>query len=281
MYSSDIFAMAFENLRTGVLLLERATGRVMEANPAFLRLCGRSRGEVVGRTFWAPPLIGDAQAGAEVFEHLRAGGLVEGAALPLETRDGSRLLLEVSGREPTAGVVQLEVQDATARAGARMAERMEAQRSLAARVAVEFTEAHRAFETASEILANCARRGQSTFQESDEIRKAAARTDAIAQELLAYSGRSAVETVRVQLNEVIEGMRPALEQILGRDIQLVADLSEDVAPVMADAAQTRRILLKLAANSGEAMAHGGKFRIGTRNAPADDPMLGRIGDRGS
>jgi two-component system, cell cycle sensor histidine kinase and response regulator CckA len=281
MNSSDLFAKAFDNLRTGVLLLEKATGRVMEANPAFLRLCGRARGEVVGRILWAPPFIDDAEAGAEVFEHLRAGGQVDAAELPLKTGDGSCLLLEVSGRELTGGVVQLEVQDVTARAGARMAERMEAQRSLAARVALEFTEAHRALLAAGEALANCARRGQSTAPELDEVRKAAGRAGAIAQELLAYGGRSALATGQVQLNQAIEAMRPALQELLGRDVQLVVDLSRDAAPVMADPAQVRQILLKLAANSGEAMQHGGKFRVGTSNAPADDPMLARTGDGGS
>ena len=281
MNSSDLFAKAFDNLRTGVLLLEKATGRVMEANTAFLRLCGRVRGEVVGRILWAPPFVDDAEAGAEVFEHLRAGGEVEGAELPLKTGDGSCLLLEMSGRELTGGVVQLEVQDVTARAGARRAERMEAQRSLAARVAPEFTEAHRALQAAGEALANCARRGPSTAPELDEIRKAAGRAGDIAQELLAYGGRSALETGPVQLNQAIESMRPALQQLLGRDVQLVMDLSREVAPAMADPAQVRQILLKLAANSGEAMQHGGKFRIGTRNAPADDPTLGRTGDRGA
>src|ERR1035441_8748302 len=113
MHSNDVFVKAYENLRAGVLLLEGATGRVMEANPAFLRICGRGRNEVVGRGFWAPPLIDDAEAGAEVFEHLRAGGRVEGAELPLQTGDGSCLLLEVSGGGLADGVVQLEVQDAT------------------------------------------------------------------------------------------------------------------------------------------------------------------------
>ncbi len=85
----------------------------------------------------------------------------------------------------------------------------------------------------------------------------------------------------MQLNEVIEAMRPALEQMLGQGTQLVPDLGGDVAPVMADAGQIRQIILKLAANAGEAMPGGGKFRIGTRNAPADDPVLRRLGDAGS
>jgi len=281
MNSSDIFATAFENLRAGVLLVEKATGRVMEANPAFLRMCGRARGEVVGRSFWAPPLIDDAEAGAEVFEHLRAGGLVDRAELPLATGDGSCLLLEVSGREVADGVVQLEVRDATARAGARMAERMEAQRNLAERVAVEFAETHRALQAASEMLASCAGRGPSAAPQSEEIRKAADRAGAIAQELLACGGRAALQIGQVQLNELIEAMRPALRQILGPGVELVPDLSRDVAPVMADAAQVRQIVLKLAANAGEAMQHGGRFRIATRNASADDPMLGRTSDGGS
>src|ERR1019366_3348877 len=111
--------------------------------------------------------------------------------------------------------------------------------------------------------------------------KAADRAGAVVRELLAYSAQLALETSQVQLNELIEDMQPALEQMLGRDIQLVPDLSRDVAPVLADPAQVRQIVLKLAANSREAMEQGGKFRIGTRNAPADDPALARKGESGS
>jgi len=65
--------------------------------------------------------------------------------------------------------------------------------------------------------------------------------------------------------------------MLGRGVEFVAELSRDVAPVMADPAQVRQILLKLAANAGEAMEHSGRFRVATRNAPAGDPALGRAG----
>ncbi|MGA2739034.1 MAG: ATP-binding protein [Bryobacteraceae bacterium] len=278
--TNDIFAAAFENLRTGVLLLEKSSGRVTEANRAFLRMCARSRAAVVGRNFWAPPLIDDAEAGAEICAHLRTGGRVEGVELPLQTGDGNCLSLEISGAELAGGMIQLEVHDATARAGARVAERMDAQRSLAARVAAEFSEMDRALHAAGEKLANCARRSQSTFLEADEARQAADRAGALARELLAYSGQLVLETRSVRLNELIEDMRPSLHRLLGRDIQFVPDLAPDVAPVLADPAQVRQIVLKLAANSREAMEHGGKFRIATRNAPADDPTLERNGEAG-
>ena len=275
MTASDIFVRAFENLRTGVLLLEKPTGRVMDANPAFLRMCRRSRGDVVGRVFWAPPLIADAEAGAEVFEHLRGGGRVEDTELPLETGDGSRLLLEVNGAAVAGGAIQLEVRDATARAAARIAERLDAQRSLAARVAREFAGMDRTLQTAGQTLANCAKRGQSTFREANEIRKAGDRVGVIVKELLAYSGELTLETSPVQLNDLIRDMQPALERVLGQGIQLEANFSPDAAPVLADPLQLRQVTLKLAANSREAMEGGGKFHIRTRNATAGDPALGR------
>ena len=274
--ASDIFLKAFENLRVGVLLLEKNTGRVTEANPAFLRMCGRPRGQVIGRIFWTPPLIDDAEAGAEIFQHLRSGGRVEAAELPLETADGSCLLLEVTGGEAGPSLVQLELRDVTSRAGARVAERVEAQRSLAARVAGEITALHQALQTAGALLAHSARQGQSTFRESDEIRKAADHAAVIARELLAYGGKLALETGPVSLNELIADIQPALQQMLGPRIELIQELAPDVSPVIADPAQLRQILLKLTANSGEAMEHGGKLRIRTANAPADDPALGRV-----
>ena len=41
MPSGHIYARAFENAQCGLLLLEKATGRILEANAAFLRMAGR------------------------------------------------------------------------------------------------------------------------------------------------------------------------------------------------------------------------------------------------
>jgi len=281
MQSSDLFAKAFESARSGLLLLETSTGRVLEVNSAFLRMCGRARGQVVGRIFWQAPLVADAQAGAEVFEHLRAGGAVQGAELPLETADGSCLLLDVSGKEPIAGVVQLEVQDATARESARLAQRMDAQRALAKRVAGEFTEMQQALQAAGEMLANCARRGQSTYLETDEIRRATDRAGGVVRELMAYGEQLALDPRPLNLNDLIESMEPPLQRLLGPEIRIVLELSPKMGLVMADPAQMRQILLKLGANSREAMERGGTFRIETRNASAEDPALGAAGQSGT
>ena len=147
----DIYARVFENAQTGLLLLERTTGRILEANAAFLHMAERPCAEVEGRSFWEPPLVANADAGAEIHKHLLAGGAISDVAFPLRSGDGRWLLPEVSGA-PAGGVIQLEVRDATVREQARLADRMETHRALAARAAAEFRNLHRPLLATGELL---------------------------------------------------------------------------------------------------------------------------------
>ena len=270
---SDIYARVFENAQTGLLLLERDTGRILAANAAFLRMAGRAGAEVVGRSFWQPPLVADADAGADIHGHLLAGGTVTGVELPLQAGDGRWLLLEVSG-SAASGPIQLEVRDAAGREHARLAERIEMLRLLAGRMAAEFHNLHRALLTTGELLLASAGQGRPVFRELEEIQQASERAGSIAEQLLAFSGGIELQARPVALNDLVESMLPRLRQLLGRDIQIVPDLSPDMPPVMADPVQVRQIILKLAANSREAMERGGTFCLQTGSAPTVEPGLG-------
>lgn len=276
MPSSDIYARVFENARVGILLLERATGRVLEVNAAFLRTAGRGRDEVVGRSFWEPPLIADAGAGAEVRDHLRAGGVVEGVELPLETGDGRRQLLEVHGG-PSGDLIQLEVQDATVREQARLAERMEALRLLAGRAAGEFHRLHHTLRMMGELLLANASQDRPVLRALEAVQQAGERAGAIAGQLLAFSGEGQCQARKMALNDLIKAVLPRLRQMFGPGIEIVDDLSPDLEPVMADPAQVRQVILSLADNSREAMGCGGTFYMQTRNAPAAKAPPGSAG----
>lgn len=271
----DIYARVFENAQTGLLLLERATGRILEANAAFLRMAGRDCTDVAGRSFWEPPLVADADAGAEIQRHLLADGVVMAAELPLQAGDGRWLLLEVSGNAAN-GMIQLEVRDATSREQARIADRLEMLRSLAGRTAAEFQNVHHTLRTMGEWLLIGAGQGQPVLGELEEIRQASERAAGIAGQLLAFCGKIELHVRPVALNDLVQSMFPRLQQLFGRDIEIVQDLSQDIAPVIADPVQVRQIILKLAANSREAMDPGGTFCLQTANAPAVEPGLGII-----
>lgn len=273
MPSGDIYARLFENAQTGILLLERATGRILEVNAAFLRMAGRACTEVVGRSFWEPPLVADADAGAEVRGRLLASSAVMGAELPLQAGDGRWLLLEVSGSAAGA-LIQLEVRDATGREQARLAERVAMLRLLAGRTAAEFHSLHRTLLTMGELLLVIADQGRPVLRELEEIQQASERASAIAEQLRAFSGRTALQIQPVALNDLVESMLPRLRQLFGQDVEIVPDLSPDMSPVMADPVQVRQVILKLAANSREAMGRGGTFCLQTGKAPTVEPGLG-------
>jgi two-component system, cell cycle sensor histidine kinase and response regulator CckA len=273
MPSGDIYARVFENAQTGLLLLERGTGRILEVNAAFLRMAGRASTEVVGRSFWEPPLVADADAGAKMHGHLRTGGAVAGVELPLQAGDGRWLVLEVGGSSVSGGV-QLEVRDATGREQARLAERIEMLRLFAGRTAAEFQNLHRALRTMGEVLLSGVGQGQPVPGELQEIQQAGERASAMAGQLLAFSGGIALQIRPVVLNDLVESMVPRLRQLFGRHIEIVPDLSPDMAPVIADPVQLRQIILKLAANSRDAMERGGTFCLQTADAATVEPGLG-------
>jgi len=270
--NDDIYARIFEGAQTGLLLLEEDTGRILKANAAFLRMAARGSSEVVGRSFWEPPLVADKDAGAEIHGHLLAGGSVTGAELPLKTSDGRWLLLEVSG-SAASSLIQLEVRDATGPAQARHAERIEVLRLLAGRTAAEFHNLHCALVAMGDLLLAGAGQGRPVLRELEQIQHASERASAIAEQLLAFSGGTAPQIQPVALNDLVESMLARLK-LLGRDIEIVKDLSPNLAPVMADPGQVRQIILNLAANSRDAMGSGGAFCLQTGNALAPEPGIG-------
>jgi two-component system cell cycle sensor histidine kinase/response regulator CckA len=106
------------------------------------------------------------------------------------------------------------------------------------------------------------------------LQKASERAERIARELRACAGQLTVQPERVLLNELIEAMHLTLQRRLGPDIEVMLDPGEDIAPVIVDPAQLRQIILKLAANSREAMEYGA-FRIQTRNPEAGDTVTAK------
>jgi two-component system, cell cycle sensor histidine kinase and response regulator CckA len=82
----------------------------------------------------------------------------------------------------------------------------------------------------------------------------------------------------IDLNDVVEGMRPLLERLLGERVRLVLGLSPRAGSVTIDRGQLEQVILNLALNGRDAMPEGGQLLIETAQVELDEPYAAARGD---
>ncbi|HEY9508151.1 MAG TPA: PAS domain S-box protein, partial [Gemmatimonadales bacterium] len=151
----------------------------------------------------------------------------------------------------------------------RHADRMESVGRLAGGIA------HEANNQMTVILGSAEFLGRSLKEEVargdlEHIRRAARRTAAITQQLLAFSRRQVLQPQVLDLNVVVTALEPILQRALGEISQVNLRLAEDLHAVRADPGQLDQVLLNLALNARDAMPEGGTLAIETVNATVDE-----------
>jgi len=107
------------------------------------------------------------------------------------------------------------------------------------------------------------------LEDLDHIRRAAQRTAAITQQLLAFSRRQILQVQTLDLNEVVHAIEPVLSRVLGETSRLAIRLDPDLGAVRVDRGQLEQVLLNLALNARDAMPAGGRLSIETANIRLD------------
>jgi len=106
----------------------------------------------------------------------------------------------------------------------------------------------------------------------DEVVRATQRAAELTQQLLAYSGRGAVETRRLDLSDEVRQMATLLRTAISKQAALVWDLSPDLA-ISADPTQVRQILMNLITNASDALGES-PGSITLRTGRTDAPRAG-------
>jgi two-component system, cell cycle sensor histidine kinase and response regulator CckA len=151
----------------------------------------------------------------------------------------------------------------------RQADRMESVGRLAGGVAHEANNQMTVILGAAEFL-NRAIRDGALRADLDHIRRAAHRTAAITQQLLAFSRRQLLQPQVMDLNAVVTAIEPILQRALGEVSQVKLRLSPDLGQIHADPGQLDQVLLNLALNARDAMPDGGTLTIETVNVVVDE-----------
>jgi two-component system cell cycle sensor histidine kinase/response regulator CckA len=152
----------------------------------------------------------------------------------------------------------------TAEQRLRQAERLESVGRLAGGVA------HEANNQMTVVLGSAAfllrqRPDERAREDIEHIRRAAQRTAAITQQLLAFSRRQILQPQVVDLNATIRNLESVLQRALGESSRVMLRLAADLAAVKADPGQLDQVLLNLTFNARDAMPHGGDLTVETAN----------------
>ena len=91
----------------------------------------------------------------------------------------------------------------------------------------------------------------------DEVIRATQRAAELTQQLLAYSGRGAVEQRRLDLSREVREMATLLRTAINKQARLVWDLAPDLPPVVVDPTQVRQVVMNLITNASDALGETG------------------------
>jgi len=255
-----------------------ATGKVLDANPAFLELLGYSSPEkLLGRRIYE--FYADTDQWFALADFLRASAPFKGLSAEWKRSDGSTTGVRVSGRSVTSGpqngvVFELFAEDVTERRALeqqlRQSQKMEAVGRLAGGIAHDFNNLLMVITGYSEFLLERLHDTPELRAPAQEIASAAERASSLTRQLLAFSRKQMLAPKIVNLNDIVTENLKMLTRMIGEDVDLVMHPGENVWAVRADAGQIEQVIMNLAVNARDAMPSGGKLTIEISNVTLDE-----------
>jgi len=150
------------------------------------------------------------------------------------------------------------------------AQKMETVGRLAGGVAHDFNNLLTVINGYSKMLLGDLEPGDPLRNGLAEILKAGERAAGLTRQLLAFSRKQVLEPRRLDVNRVVEGMRPMLERLLGEDVEIRIALHAEDATIHADPHQLEQVVMNLVVNSRDAMPGVGKLLVETANVQRDE-----------
>ncbi len=246
----------------GVYRSDRA-GRFLAVNPALVRMLGYASEEELLEVDVATQVYVDpAQQQALIEGHWDADR-IKGVEVEWQRRDGSRLLVWLSGRalrddRGRLHAFEMIAEDVTERrtleAQLRQAQKMEALGQLAGGIAHDFNNLLTVIlANVDSIAVTVGGSGNPIREELDDMRQSAGHGRDLVKKLLGYGRRDMLEVHPINLVSLVQDLVPTLKRVLPAsiDVRLSASINEMV--IEADGGAIQQILFNLATNARDAM----------------------------
>ena len=150
----------------------------------------------------------------------------------------------------------------------RQSQKMDAIGQLAGGVAHDFNNLLTAIQGYADLLADKIAGEEEKQADLNEIRLAARRAATLTRQLLAFSRKQHLNPKTLRVADVVSGIVPMLNRLVGETIELKTT-SSGRGVVVADEGQLEQILVNVIVNARDAMPQGGRITIETSDAVLD------------
>ncbi|HEY5159900.1 MAG TPA: PAS domain-containing protein [Gaiellaceae bacterium] len=157
----------------------------------------------------------------------------------------------------------------------RQSQKMEAVGRLAGGISHDFNNLLMAISGYAELLSDTLNEDPEAIAQLDGIIQASAQASRLTAQLLTYGQPRTAKTELVDTGAVVGEMRETLLRLIGEDIRIEIDLTDECTCVRVDPAQLEQVVLNLCLNARDAMPGGGTLTITTRleQADGDHPLV--------
>jgi PAS domain S-box-containing protein len=255
-------------------------GRFTLVNPALVRMLEYAGAEELLAADLLEFVYGTPEQSALLKERARGDGRIDPLELSWRRRDGTPVLVRVSGRmlEARGGRVEgfeLFVEDVSERRiledQLRQAQKMETVGQLTGGIAHDFNNLLTVIQANTEYILGAEGADWDEIRTAaEEVRGAAQRGSSMVKQLLAFSRHEGLQPLTVDLGKLCMEYRDTLRRVLPATIEVQVTAEDGTPPGRADPRAFEQILLNLATNARDAMPAGGVLRVQVTRAWIDE-----------
>jgi len=264
----------FETSQDLILVTDTA-GNFVQVSPSSLTILGYEPSEMVGHSAVGFILPEDLDNTREEMRSARRGQQMRNFEARYRHKDGHVVNLNWMGTwsEPVRRhffIGRDLTEKQAAEAQFRQAQKMDAVGQLTGGVAHDFNNILTVITGTIGILADAVADRPELVSIAKLIDDAAERGSQLTKHLLAFARKQPLQPREVDVNALVLEAAKLLHPTLGEQIEVSPRLSEDAWPALADPNQLTTAILNLALNARDAMPHGGKLTLETRNVYLDE-----------
>ena len=261
---------AVEQAAEAVLITD-PQAHILYVNPAFTRITGYLREEVLGQTprilnsgrqdrsfykaLWGTLLSGKVWTGHFVNKR-KDGGLYEAECTISPVRDATGAIINyVALKRDVTHELELKQQ-------LHQAQKMEAIGTLAGGIAHDFNNILQSIMGYAELARSETPENTQARMSMVEVLTASERASELVAQILAFSRLSENERIPVQIQQVLRDALKLLRGSLPSNIEIHSQIDESCCPVLADPTRIQQVIMNLCTNAYHAMREsGGVLRV--------------------